>query len=55
LLIHATTAVDTGTRLQSRDARGKQTAQLRASSRDGNFIIADIISGWPQVGNIVVK
>ena len=48
--------LEPGTELQSRNASGKERAKLRVSSIvDGNLIIVDIVTGMPQVGELVTK
>lgn len=56
LLIKASrlTKVDYGTMLISQNADGQQTAELKLSpERNSQFLVADIVRGDPEVGDVV--
>jgi len=55
-LIQTTAMPVIGTTLQTRSADGKQTAYLKVSAGEKPpFVVADIIKGKPQVGEVVTK
>ena len=56
VLVQTAQMPETGTPLQARTLDGRETAQLKVSpAQKPPFVIADVMKGKPQVGEVVTK
>lgn len=56
VLVETPESPETGTELQARTLAGEETACLKVSpEKKSPFVIADVMKGKPQVGDVVTK